>query len=53
MRSAMPSPTMTVAGAVRAQDVAELVVGEPVVDRDERLAGQAGAEQRDRAPPRS
>ena len=39
---------MTVAGAVRAHQVAQLLVGEPVIDRDERLAGQRRAEQGDR-----
>ena len=47
-RSAMPSPTITVAGAVRRTRSRSCSSVEPVVDRHERLAGQRGAEQRDR-----
>ena len=46
--SATPAPAITRAGAARCDDRAQPVVGQPVADRHEGLAGDGRAEQGDR-----
>ena len=52
-RSATPRPAMTTAGAQQGDDGAEAVVGQPVVDRHEGLAGRSLRRRGRRARPAS